>query len=78
MAKMRMTRFGVKPEFDRGMDFIAVRPFTCAGIKLTPGQKFDKTTTTARTLRQLYDLGNLTMKAPEEPKRVRLPKRVEA
>lgn len=42
-------------KFDRGNDFVVLRPVTVHGIVLTPGDPFDKTTVTTRTLRQLFD-----------------------
>ncbi len=41
--------------FDRSNDFVVLRPVTVHGVALTPGDPFDKTTVTTRTLRQLFD-----------------------
>jgi hypothetical protein len=42
-------------KFDRADNFIVSRPVTVRGVDLIPGDPFDKTTVTTRTLRQLFE-----------------------
>lgn len=42
-------------KFDRGNDFVVFRPVKVRGVVLVPGDQFDKTTVTTRTLRQLFE-----------------------
>lgn len=42
-------------KFDRANDFIVSRPVKVRGVMLIPGDPFDKTTVTTRTLRQLFE-----------------------
>jgi hypothetical protein len=42
-------------KFRSDNDFVVLRPVKVHGIVLTPGDPFDKTTVTTRTLRQLFD-----------------------
>lgn len=41
--------------FDRGADFVVNRPIHVNGGTIAPGQSFDKTLVSTRTLRQLYE-----------------------
>jgi hypothetical protein len=78
MERTRMVNFSPKPEFDRRRIFTVLRgpnggPLKCNGREFVSGQTFDKTITSDRRLRQLYDHGFLKME-PEDKKvtRVRL------
>lgn len=51
----------LRPEFDRDCNFITVKPMRFSGVDYSPGQPFDKTQTTTRRLRQLYDTRYLRM-----------------
>jgi hypothetical protein len=53
-----------RPDFDRGRDFVALRPFTYSGQEIVPGQPIAKADYTDRRLRQLYDMRNICY--PEE------------
>jgi hypothetical protein len=53
------------PRFDRENDFRVERVITVAGNKLAPGDTFDKTLVTVRTLRQLYEQRKLSMHEPK-------------
>jgi len=44
-----------RPDFDRGQDFVVVRPFQFNGKGYHPGQTLDKGLFVMRRLRQLYD-----------------------
>lgn len=42
-------------KFDRDNDFTVSRAIKVRGVMLSPGDPFDKTTVTTRTLRQLFE-----------------------
>lgn len=62
---MATRSFPRREEFDRSRDFIVTRPLRIDGKDLDSGQPFDKTLTTTRRLRQLYDGRKIHM-APAE------------
>lgn len=65
---MAIKRIGtLREEFDRAMDFEAVRTFKFDGKEFIPGQSFPKTLTSTRGLRQLYDSRRVRMVTPDEP-----------
>ena len=44
-----------RPPFDPGRAFVALRPLPAGGVKLDPGQLFDKSLVTTRRLKQLFE-----------------------
>lgn len=56
----------IREEFDRMNEFVAVKSFTCNGVPIQPGDRFDKTMVSTRLLRQLYDGRYLTQVASHQ------------
>ena len=65
-----------KPKFDPGATFEVCRPLTCAGVAFALGQKFDKSLTDTRRLRQIYEANYLKQLPTERVKLARGAERV--
>lgn len=66
-----------RPKFDPKQEFVVSKPFTYSGQGLVIGQLFDKTWSTERRLRQLYEQRYLRFLEGEPVPKEPAPKKVE-